>query len=143
MHHHLTSIGLTVLACALFAPGAVADSHELVEDTNPASGGELSRAEDPSADLYALESEEDEAPTTPFSTIAVPGDFSSPPTQSGMDHWNEQNPWRYGTDYLFPLTRGLDDSGLSGFLQPVAMVFTVPFDLVNLPLGAVAGLFGS
>jgi hypothetical protein len=129
MHQSLTSIGLTVLFCALLASPAVADNHEMVEDGDVAAETSTGDVADP-------------APT-PISEIAVPGDFSSKPTQSGMDHWNEQNPWRYGTEYLFPLTRGLERSGLPSFLQPAAMVFTVPFDLGNLPLGAVAGLFGS
>jgi hypothetical protein len=50
--------------------------------------------------------------------------------------------WRYGTDYLLPLSRGLADAGVPPALRPVALVFTIPLDLAHLPLGALAGLFG-
>ena len=52
-------------------------------------------------------------------------------------------PWEYDTRYLFPLTRQLGDSGIGrtgqGFLYPIAFAI----DLIQWPLGAVAGLFGS
>ena len=60
-----------------------------------------------------------------------------------MKAWGEQNPWRYNTDYLFQLTRGLEEAGVRRrwgriLLQPL----TAPIDLVALPFTALGGLFG-
>jgi hypothetical protein len=71
-----------------------------------------------------------------------PVDFSVAPAESAMDHWWTQNPWHYDMESLFPLTRGLEESGLPGGAQPVAMVLTIPLDIAQAPLGLIAGLFG-
>ena len=50
--------------------------------------------------------------------------------------------WHYETGYLFGVTRGLPEAGVrDGWCYP-AMVLSVPFDLVTLPIAALAGLFG-
>jgi hypothetical protein len=60
-----------------------------------------------------------------------------------VEHWQDQRPWRYGTQYLFPLTRGMDDAGIHGWVRFPVGALTVLFDAAHLPIGAVAGLFGS
>lgn len=60
-----------------------------------------------------------------------------------IDHWNDQRPWRYGTQYLYGLTRGMDDAGVPRPAQYVLGVFTAIADTANLPIAAIAGLFGS
>jgi hypothetical protein len=61
----------------------------------------------------------------------------------GIEHWQDQRPWRYGTQYLFPLTRGMDDAGIHGWVRFPVGALTVVLDTAHLPFGAVAGLFGS
>jgi hypothetical protein len=63
--------------------------------------------------------------------------------RSAVEDWNERRHWRYGTWGLFPLTRGMDDAGIPGAVQPFLYVLTVPFDLVQLPFAALGGLYGS
>ena len=50
--------------------------------------------------------------------------------------------WSYGTYYLYPLTRHMEESKIPMAcryaLYPVAAIL----DTVQLPLGAIAGLFG-
>jgi len=50
--------------------------------------------------------------------------------------------WHYETGYLFGVTRGLPEAGIRGGWRYAAMVLTVPFDVVTLPIAALAGLFG-
>lgn len=50
--------------------------------------------------------------------------------------------WRYGTDYLFPLTRHIDETGLPLAGKIPLYPFTAALDLGQLAFGAVAGLFG-
>ncbi len=63
--------------------------------------------------------------------------------KTAMEAWGDQNPWRYNTDYLFLLTRGLEDAGVE---RPWARfglyVLTVPLDIADLPFSALGGLFG-
>jgi hypothetical protein len=58
------------------------------------------------------------------------------------EDWSERRPWRYGTQHLFPLTRGMDDAGVPSWGRWPLYLFTVPFDVAHAPLGAVAGLYG-
>ena len=63
--------------------------------------------------------------------------------RTAMEAWGDQNPWRYNTDYLFLLTRGLEDAGVE---RPWARfglyLLTVPLDIADLPFSALGGLFG-
>ena len=69
-------------------------------------------------------------------------DFPSPWENSAVRQWHEQRGWRYETGYLFGVTRGLETAGVSRPWRPALWIVTVPFDLVNLPVAAAAGLFG-
>jgi len=57
--------------------------------------------------------------------------------------WNAQRTWSYGTDQLMPLTRGMAEAGIPPAARWPLYLFTVPFDLVQLPIAAIAGLYGS
>ena len=52
-------------------------------------------------------------------------------------------PWKYGTYYLFGLSRGLfREDGPIG-VKGVGLLGTVPLDLVGLPFAALGGFYGS
>lgn len=47
----------------------------------------------------------------------------------------------YNSDYIFSLTRGVADSTLHPAAKAPMFLFTVPIDLVLLPITSLAGLF--
>jgi len=51
-------------------------------------------------------------------------------------------PWRYDTYYLFPLTRHMDEAEIPWLCRIPLYPFAVAVDTVQLPFGAIAGLFG-
>jgi len=51
-------------------------------------------------------------------------------------------PWRYDTYYLFPLTRHMDEAEIPRPCRIPLYPFAVAIDIVQLPFGAIAGLFG-
>lgn len=80
---------------------------------------------------------------------------------SAAEVWESQQEWSYSTYYLIPLLRHRDEAGKGGawpwlMLDPVYDLIRVPervrpyplypvaavFDLLHLPIGAIAGLFG-
>ena len=58
------------------------------------------------------------------------------------DDWGDRRPWRYGTQHLFPFTRGMQDAGIPPAARWPLYLFSVPFDVAHAPLGALAGLYG-
>ncbi len=50
--------------------------------------------------------------------------------------------WAYGTQYIFPLTRGLEYEGVPEWGRYALLPVTVALDIVQLPAGLVGGLFG-
>jgi hypothetical protein len=62
--------------------------------------------------------------------------------ESAEADWEGRRHWRYGTQHLFGLTRGMEDAGVPRLARPFLYVVTVPFDTVQLPLAAISGLFG-
>ena len=50
--------------------------------------------------------------------------------------------WRYDTYYLMPLTRHMPESGLPRYGQIMLYPFGALIDLIQLPVGALAGLVG-
>lgn len=69
----------------------------------------------------------------------------SRPTDDGPtpeEAWDDEHGWRYGTDYLFPLTRGGGEAGLPTWGRIVLSPITIALDTGLLPFGALAGLFG-
>lgn len=81
---------------------------------------------------------------TPASAIVPenPGGWGESPGHVAKGDWNRQNPWGYGTDYLFPTTRGLAAADVSIWVKVPAYLFTGAYDLAQLPFGALGGLWG-
>ncbi len=69
-------------------------------------------------------------------------DFPRPSDNPALEQWREGREWRYSTEYLFGVTRGLEDQNIPPFCEYAAWVVTIPFDIANLPFSALAGLFG-
>ncbi len=63
-------------------------------------------------------------------------------SRSAIWHWRADNPWRYGTDGIFSLTRGLADEPIHIAGWVAASFVTVPLDLIQLPFAALGGLWG-
>ena len=131
---------LCVIAAFCVAAPAVAEDHEA--PANPVIEAAESIVE-------SMETTEDvaneglvEAEPTGMATELQVG---SPASYDGMTPeaaWADSRGWRYGTDYLFPLTRGGDEAGLPTWGRIVLSPITVALDTGMLPFGAVAGLFG-
>jgi len=102
-------------------------------------------AEPPPGDDPATTRDGNDAPTlsaAEVQTLELSSMRDLPPGQTAIETWRDENPWHYSTDWIFPLTRGLDEVGAQGWVEWLAYVVTVPIDLAQLPLGAIAGLFG-
>jgi hypothetical protein len=69
-------------------------------------------------------------------------DFPKPSDNPALEQWRDGRVWRYNTEYLFGVTRGLKDQNIPPWCEGAAWVVTVPFDIANLPFTALAGLFG-
>ena len=69
-------------------------------------------------------------------------DFSKPSDNPALVQWRDSRAWRYNTEYLFGVTRGLSDQEISRWCEGAAWVVTMPFDIANLPFATLAGLFG-
>ena len=69
-------------------------------------------------------------------------DFPKPSDNPALEEWREGRHWRYNTEYLFGVTRGLKDQNIPPYCEKTAWILTVPFDIANLPFTALAGLFG-
>ena len=69
-------------------------------------------------------------------------DFPKPSDNPALEKWRDGRVWRYNTEYLFGVTRGLKDQEIPRWCEGSAWIVTVPFDIANLPLTALAGLFG-
>ena len=84
----------------------------------------------------------------PSDTPPVPEDAAlatEPEVFTGVlarQDWHERRPWRYGTQNLFQLTRGMEDAGVPPWGRWPLYVISVPLDVAHLPLGALAGLYG-
>ena len=84
-----------------------------------------------------------EAPAPGRETFGVPGGWTGEQGGAAIEEWIDRTPWGYGTDYLFPLTRSLTDSEVPLWGKIPVYPLAVIFDLAQLPLGAIGGLWGS
>ncbi len=50
--------------------------------------------------------------------------------------------WSYGTYYIYPLTRHMDESDIPQTCRYALYPIAAVLDTVQLPFGALAGLFG-
>lgn len=69
-------------------------------------------------------------------------DFPMSSDNPALEQWRDARIWRYNTDYLFGVTRGLRDQAIPLWCEGASWVVTVPIDIANLPFTALAGLFG-
>ncbi len=73
---------------------------------------------------------------------ALRKDFPAPRDNPALAQWREGRDWQYSTDYLFGVTRGLENQNIPLWCERAAWLVTVPLDIANLPFTALAGLFG-
>jgi hypothetical protein len=86
----------------------------------------------------------DEAATRPEHTVWLYQEtapsrraYEDPPPPRRAD-----DPWRYGTQFFLYTTRGLPESRLPGWARIALAPFAFALDAIDLPLAAVAGLYG-
>jgi hypothetical protein len=138
------ALGLALLAWPLAA----------VADTAPGEPIEAQAVETPGGEAQA-EAAAEEAQVAPMLDEPVPSDAPPVPDDAALttatdpftgwlarQDWRERRPWRYGTQNLFPLTRGMEDAGVPPWGRWPLYVVSVPLDVAHLPLGALAGLYG-
>jgi hypothetical protein len=82
-------------------------------------------------------------PEAVLPAVALPAaPYTASNGRAAINAWDDAHSFRYGTDMIFALTRGMEDLGIRGWGRwPMAML-TAPLDLVLLPTGLIAGLFG-
>lgn len=85
-----------------------------------------------------------EAELRPTAVLADPQLEGEPrePGDVAVEDWQARDSFGFGTDMIFPLTRGLGDAGVPPLARWPLYPFTVPFDLGHLAFGTVAGLWG-
>jgi hypothetical protein len=74
----------------------------------------------------------------------VPGESSEAAYtgRAAVRDWQQRRRWRYGTQNLFPLTRGMEEAGIPKGVRWALHPFTVAFDAGNAVFGAIGGLYG-
>lgn len=125
------------LSLPLFAPAGAVRADELPE------GSSESLAIPESEPETATPAAEPAAPTSALAGIGILDAAAAPSDgHAAIDDWNQRRGWRYGTEMLFPFSRGMDDAGIPRPAQWPLYLATVPLDAALLPLGLLAGLFG-
>ena len=79
--------------------------------------------------------------TSEASAVKDPYDASSAGSRDRMDEKNADS-WEYDPYYIFPMTRHMSDSELPMTGQVLLYPFAFMIDLVQWPLGTLAGLAG-
>jgi hypothetical protein len=139
------ALGLALLAClplaaaADTAPGEPVDPRAVEAETGAAQAEAAAEAAEAAPMLD--EPVPSQAPPVPVD----PALATEPEVFTGVlarEDWSDRRAWRYGTQHLFPLTRGMEDAGIPPWGRWPLYVFTVPFDVAHAPLGALAGLYG-
>ena len=77
-----------------------------------------------------------------FGLWSSPSAAESGPSETDHSRDLPDDGWRYGTYYLYPLTRHIGESEVSKPWRHAMLPFTVVLDTAQLPFGAIAGLFG-
>lgn len=76
-------------------------------------------------------------------TIAEASSTAQPFTgRAARADWQRRRPWGYGTQQLYPLTRGMEDAGIPTWLRWPLYPFTAAFDTGNLAFSAIGALYG-
>lgn len=99
-------------------------------------------ADEMEAGEVAIPAIEEEQPEAVTPTPAEPQPYTVYDGRSAIDAWDDTRGIRYGTHRLFPFTRGMKDAGITGWARWPMGILTLPLDLVFLPAGIVAGLWG-
>ena len=63
------------------------------------------------------------------------------PLAMAQDSLDLEDHGGYSDEYVFAMTKGVMRSTLAPAVKPLALIFTVPLDLVTLPFALVGGLF--
>jgi len=116
------------LATALCAALVLAAAGSAADDTGPAAEVELPQASQPTG---ALETEGMGDEPQPFTGT------------SARQDWQQRRTWGYGSQNLYPLTRGMEDAGIPGWARWPLYPFTALFDTGNLAFSAIGGLYGN
>ena len=92
----------------------------------------------------AVDAPEVEVPQqAPVSEIAKPSVKAQPFTGgSARGDWQGRRSWGYGTQQLYPLTRGMQDAGIPTWLRWPLYPFTALLDTGNLAFSAIGALYG-
>ena len=115
-----------LLSAALGAALALAAGDSRADDPSPAPEVEIPAPEEPAPSASRPAAGEDEA----FTGAAARRD------------WNDRHRWHYGTQNLYPLTRGLGETGIPAWARWPLYPFTAVLDTGNLVFGAIGGLYG-
>ena len=73
-------------------------------------------------------------------SAAAPVERVSP--ARAYDDWHATQHWRYGTDSLFALSRGLSHEPIPMAGRVLLYLVTVPLDVAQLPAAVLAGFWG-
>ncbi len=79
-------------------------------------------------------------------SVTVPemlGGWSDSPGEWAIDDWRAQNPWGYGLQSIFPLTLDLMAADLPLWAKIPVYPLSGIYDLIQLPFGAIGGLWGN
>jgi hypothetical protein len=117
----------TRLATALCTALVLGAAGARAGDTGPAPEVEVPQAAEPAGVEQILEAA-DEA--KPFTGIDARQD------------WQSRRSWGYGTQNLYPATRGMQDAGIPRWARWPLYPFTAVFDTGNLVFSAIGGLYG-
>jgi hypothetical protein len=81
----------------------------------------------------------------PARTIAPESDggWGDSPGEAAIDDWNAQNPWGYGQQSIFPLTKSVIAADLPLWAKIPAYPLAGLYDFAQLPFGAIGGLWGN
>lgn len=99
-------------------------------------------ADEMDAGEVAIPELEQVAPESVGLAETPPADDGSYDGRTAIDAWDDARTYGYGTQLIFPFTRGMADVGVTGWARWPMGVLTVPLDVVFLPGGLVAGIFG-
>jgi hypothetical protein len=139
----LSAAALGLALCAWLPLAAAADTApgESVETQTEAGAQAEAAAEEAQVAPMLDEPVPSDAPPVP-EDAALAAESDSFTGWLARQDWRERRPWRYGTQNLFPLTRGMEDAGVPPWGRWPLYVVSVPLDVAHLPLGALAGLYG-
>lgn len=92
----------------------------------------------------AVDADEVEVPQQlTVSEIAVASAEAQPFTgAAAREDWQDRRPWGYGTQQLYPLTRGMADAGIPAPARWPLYPLTALLDTGNLAFSAIGALYG-